>query len=235
MHTPNPTVNAVVPKPLQAHLSRWRAEGKPRQPGMAWPRERWIRLFPDQRDALHALPDLLDRDIVRRACEAAAADDASAQRAFLAVMAWGYGETVGYGPWRAHRVLTDTPDAAARLASVARTLYQEGPLDAYRRLASDGDCTLRWLGPAFGTKYLYFCPPGPHVLRALILDSLVAEWLRDEVALDLNPVPWSQPIYRRYLEHIHQWATALECAPDDVEYCIFREMASRRNNQWSSS
>jgi hypothetical protein len=223
----------ALPEALLLIMRRWRSEGGPSQPAIAWPRERWAAYFPGHVDALWALPDLLDRQIVRQACEDAAADADAAERAFIVVMAWGYGGTVGYGPWRTHRVLSHTPGASNRLAAVAQTLSEAGALSAYRRLTADGDCTLRWLGPAFGTKYLYFCQPPGQERTALILDSLVASWLRRETDFDLNPVPWSIPTYRKYLEQMHRWASSLGCNADELEYAIFREMATQRNSQWA--
>jgi len=67
---------------------------------------------------LAALPDQLSRPIVRRACTGAASGPAEAERAFLAVMAWGYGR-VGYGPFRVQRMLDAAPDAAVRLQAAA--------------------------------------------------------------------------------------------------------------------
>jgi hypothetical protein len=221
-----------LPEALRLIMRRWRSDGSRSQPAIAWPRERWAAYFPRQVAALAAMPDLLDRQIVREACEEAAADADRAERAFIVVMAWGYG-AVGYGPWRTHRVLSQTARASNRLVAVAQTLAKAGVLPAYRRLAADGDCTLRGLGPAFGTKYLYFCQPPGQEMTALILDSLVASWLGREVAFSVNHVSWSVSIYRQYLEQMHRWAASLACNPDDLEYAIFREMATRRSSQWA--
>jgi hypothetical protein len=51
------------------------------------------------------LPDRLTRPVVRGACLRAADAPADAARAFLTVMAWGYGQ-VGYGPFRVRRCST---------------------------------------------------------------------------------------------------------------------------------
>jgi len=195
---------------------------------MAWPRERWITMFPTHAAVLREVPDLLDREIVLEACKDAGADARSAEIAFIVVMAWGYGTDVGYGPWRTRRVLTDTPQAARRLATVSQTLAEGSALSAFGRLCAGGDCNLRWLGPAFGTKFLYFCQrTRPGELRALILDNLVATWLREETQLDLTPLRWSVPIYRKYLEHMHAWADSLGCTSEELEYSIYRTMATR--------
>lgn len=74
---------------------------------------------------LQALPEVLHREGVRRACSDAAADATRAAMAFVAVMAWGYGG-VGYGPYRTRRILTARPDAGERLAKAARRLRDQG-------------------------------------------------------------------------------------------------------------
>lgn len=131
-------------------------------------------------------------------------------------MTWGFG-SIGYGPHRTREILGATPDASERLARVAGTLAEVGPLAAYRRLAREDDSRIAGLGPAFGTKYLYFCQPRPAETTALILDAFVSEWLRCEARFRLNPVGWSEPTYRRYLEQMPRWADALDCAPDALE------------------
>jgi hypothetical protein len=224
-----------VPEAVQGIVRRWREENAPSQPPMEWPRDRWIAQFPAHADALRNLSDRIDRVTVRRACQEAAVDASSAELAFIVVMAWGYGREVGYGPWRTHRVLTQTPDAAARLRLVAQTLAESGAVSAYQRLTVTTDCNLRWLGPAFGTKYLYFCERERHDSMALILDNLVATWLRREAATDLDPVPWSVATYRTYLDHMQPWSAAVGCDPDELEYCIFRAMATERSSQWGGA
>lgn len=227
-----PDLETGAPHKLQLITDGWRLAGSPAQPPIEWPRERWITAFPHYTEALRALPALIDRQIVREKCQQAAADANSAQWAFIVVMAWGYGKQVGYGPWRTHRVLSQTTSAAERLATVAQTLVDDDAVAAYGRLAHEGDCNLRGLGPAFGTKYLYFCQPIGRETTALILDSLVAQWLRQETELHLNPLRWSVATYRKYLEKMHEWAFVLKCKPDDLEYCIFRKLATERGSQW---
>jgi hypothetical protein len=59
---------------LRENVAAWRAEGSPTQPAMAWPRERWITIFPTHANALREVRDLLDREIVHAACTYAEAD-----------------------------------------------------------------------------------------------------------------------------------------------------------------
>jgi hypothetical protein len=223
-----------VPTPVQDVFARWRTAGSRPQQGMTWPRDRWITYLPQHADALRALPELLDRDRVRRACSDPALDAARAEDAFLAVMAWGYGG-VGYGPYRTHKILTATPDAGQRLSWAARRLRVNGALAAYEALARADDCALVGLGPSFGTKFLYYCQPRPAAMTALILDSFVADWLRRNTELKLDSVSWSVATYRRYLDAMHAWAASLGCDPDELECAIFETavLAEQRASQWA--
>ena len=148
----------------------------------------------------------LDRQRVRRACVERAASESAAKDAFLATMAWGYG-SVGYGAWRVAQAFKDR-DAGRKLLDVVVALNSHGPQAAYRLMA--GASRLHRIGPAFGTKFLYFADSGDHDRRALILDALVAEWLRRNTNFRVHPVPWAPARYDEYLEKMHDWAKALE-------------------------
>jgi hypothetical protein len=88
------------------------------------------------------------------------------------------------------------------------------------------------LGPAFGTKFLYFCsPPGDQ--PALILDRLMSRWLRDNAGLAFNEIRWSVSTYRRYLTTMYGWADELAVASDELEMCIFSEQAGLAGSQWA--
>ena len=91
------------------------------------------------------------------------------------------------------------------------------------------------LGPAFGTKYLYFTQPPPQGPRALIVDALVTEWLDRETDLGFAAGAFSVPTYGRYLEMMHDWAASLGCEPDELESCMFRAIATERGSQWGGA
>jgi len=222
---------AVVPHDVRRVVGAWRRAGSPVQDDIAWTRQRWIDQFPQFAPALTMLPDRLDRSVARGACRRAAASAVEAEQAFLAVMAWGYGR-VGYGPYRVRRLFDATPDAGTQLQTAAGVLAEQGPVAAYARLGDHGVARLAGLGPAFGTKFLYFCsrlgnPP------ALILDRLVAQWLRDHTDLLLNEVRWSAATYARYLGSMYAWAAKLGVAADELEACVFSEQAGLAGSQWA--
>jgi hypothetical protein len=224
---------AVIPPHVGRAVSDWRAAGSPAQGGIVWPRQRWAQRFPSHSAMLATLPDQLSRPVVRRACSGAAAGPADAERAFLAVMAWGYGR-VGYGPFRVQRMLDAAPDAGVWLQTAAGELSEGDPAAAYRVLGDHGMSRLPGLGPAFGTKFLYFCSPaGEH--PALILDRLVAAWLRENTSLAVAEGRWSPRTYERYLEAMFGWADELDMAADELESCIFAEQAGLSGSQWTQA
>ena len=146
-------------------------------------------------------------------------------------MAWGYGG-VGYGPFRVGRVLASVPDPGVRLQAAAAELTRGEPVNAYSLLGDGGVPALPGLGPAFGTKFLYFCPRPPGC-TALILDRLVASWLRQNTSLQLNEARWSAATYQRYLMAMSHWAAETAVTPDNLETCIFLHQATDAGSQWS--
>ena len=199
---------------------------------MTWHRDRWVDALPLHEETLRALPLQIDRHAVGAASAGADDEPAAAVRALIAVMVWGFG-TRGYGPFRVRRMLR-AADAPRRLALVSRTLRDAGPLAAYRRMANSSDCRVAFLGPAFGTKFLYFCQPPPTSgARALILDRYVADWLQREAAFVVDPWSWSPAAYGRYLDQMQAWAELLKCAPDDLERLMFEVIATERDSEWA--
>jgi hypothetical protein len=218
------------PPALVALAGRWADAGRPPQPGIAWPRDRWTTAFPGHLSLLRALPDLLDRDAVRGVAGRASESEAASEAAFIATMVWGFG-WVGYGPHRTANMLA-IPWTPARLDAVAKTVIDAGAVAAYGRLA--GDCRIRGLGPAFGTKFIAFCQRPAAVPVALIHDELVSAWLAANGRPDLGSAAWSPSTYKAYLEQIHGWAASVDLTPETVEYLIFQAMADARGNQWAS-
>lgn len=221
-----------TPDALRRVIQGWVEEGKPEQPGIPWPRQRWLHDFPANTASLARLPERLDRAAVCAASAEASHSPERAVDAFLAVMAWGYGDGVGYGRYRTSRIIASRPDSATRLHAVATAVVNTDALGGYRALATPGLSRLQGLGPSFGTKLLYFWQPGHVRPRALILDAFVAQWLDRIAGWKLDPVPWSVETYGRYLDQMHAWSDALAVDPDELEMCIFRDEASRRGSQW---
>lgn len=212
---------------LREVVARWRRRGKQPQPGIPWPRERWLRDLPGHRSVLNRLPGRLDRSTIAAIARDAATSDDAAIESLVAVMAWGHGRT-GYAQSRAGKILAE-PRVGRRLRLVAEMVDERGALAGYERLASDS--RVEGLGPSFGTKFLYFVQDPTARPRALIHDRVMGDWLIEVAGLPLKPEPYSLDRYGAYLRQMHAWADELECAPDEVEMSIFRAIQPP-GSQW---
>jgi hypothetical protein len=104
---------------------------------------------------------------------------------------------------------------------------------AVASLGDHGIARLPHLGHAFGTKFLYFCS-ATSSQPALILDRLVARWLRENAGLPLTELQWSLSTYVRYLEIMFGWADELALAADELELRIFSAQAGGLgDSQWA--
>ena len=195
------------------------------QPGIAWPRARWQRAFPGV-SMFHTLPDLLDRTTVRSVCATAVMSEDAAKDAFLAAMAWGYGE-VGYGPWRVKKAFQD-PDAGKKLLAVAETLKEGGPVAAYTVMS--GASRLHRIGPAFGSKFLYFADPRYRSSpRSFSTDLLPSGCAKTPPFSRIPCLGLPRPT-RRTEDHMHEWATALGAQPEALELAMFRRYDARHQS-----
>ena len=215
---------APVPEPVSLVVALL---GAATQPAIGWPQNRWVAEFPEHADFLASLPPHLDHGGVRLAATRATDGPAQAVEAFLATMAWGYGR-VGYARYRTALSLA-SPNAAQRLHAAAVANSTSGALAAYEALGASG---IARLGPAFGTKYLHFCPAPRHGLQPLILDRLVARWLWVNTQTRFNPVGWLPEVYEQYLGLLHSWAEHLGVDAAAIETAIFIDQASRGSSQW---
>ncbi|MGW7533903.1 8-oxoguanine DNA glycosylase OGG fold protein [Amycolatopsis sp. NPDC054798] len=218
-----------VPAALTSTVQRWQEQGSPAQPPVRWSLAAWRKHFPNQHAFLDALPERIDRtEATRHAAHAATPE--GAEQAFLTAMIWGYGR-VGYGPWRTARVLTENPHAVDRLAEVALVAREHGGLAAFRDLA---DKPLRYLGVAFGTKYLRFVTAAQSADSAPILDAVVRRWLSTHTGLRLMIDEWRPAVYEKYVALLGSWSAQLGLTADTVEELIFRSAVSREGSgQWS--
>ena len=136
--------------------------------------------------------------------------------AFVAAMAWGFRPN-SYGPFRTNEMLINSKpnqeraDALTILLEVFDELKSESgkPIDAYKKLSRK----ITRLGPAFGTKFLYFASSDAD--RAPILDAVVANWLwkygvRDSKDKWLSPVPWKSTNYQKYMDFCNEALSELQ-------------------------
>lgn len=209
-------------------------------------RRAWEGAFPELGDLFDGIPGGL---ITRRALSTLAPADpdllvectreaqANLKRFFILVMIWGYG-TVNTGPWRVRKMIS-SPGFPAILCTVGAECFQGMFLKAYETLINGIDR----LGPAFGSKYLYFFARDFRAsVKPLILDSVVIKSMRtfnwpqenvDYIAHNRAPrngVLTSAKGYGQYLILTHNWATALNCRPEQIEYFLWKGARERRPN-----
>ncbi|MEU2666812.1 hypothetical protein [Micromonospora sp. NPDC007220] len=217
-----------LPDRLRELFVSWNAAGRPPQGAMRWNRSTWQATLPDHHDLLAELPDQIDRAGVAQRGRHAADSDAEAVQAFVTAMVWGYGP-IGYGAFRAARVLRENPGAPAVLREAALRVRGGGGAEAFAWLK---DNRLRYLGVAFATKYLYFCSRA--AAPALVLDRLVQRWLWRHAAFAVS-LNWQVEHYRRYLALLSGWADELGVTPEQVEQLIFADAASQQpGSPWGS-
>ncbi|ANO03704.1 hypothetical protein PP571_06145 [Mycobacteroides abscessus] len=202
------------------------------QRGFPWDRQAWqkqVHDLPDVLGALGGLPDRVNRDHVRTVV----LSELNAGRvlpAFASAMVWGYGDR-GYGPTRVRWILTGTrggnavdtpvlPTASDRLAEAADVVRSQGPVAGFRFMNNSG--RIKYLGPAFFTKWLYFVSAVDDVNSpeaAPILDKQVIKWIREhtEISLNLNRTS----AYESYLNLLEDWGRPYNRTPVQVEKAIF--------------
>lgn len=140
--------------------------------------------------------------------------------AFVAVMAWGF--TPGrYGTFRTNAMLSNPRNGRTVQDVLESAAGNSDPVAAYGELAN----ALEQLGPAFGTKFLYFSSQPEN--RAPIFDMVVAQWLwrygvRDAKGKWISPVGWNTKLYERYVNFCSEICSHLGIIDRGlVEYLMF--------------
>lgn len=167
------------------------------------------------------------------------ADDTAVVKAFLASMIWGYG-LVGYGPYRTERILTrdstaEDKEAIEQLVEIAGIAHSAGGVAAFDYVATQrrsGVPFLKYLGPAFGTKFLYFLTKDSSVPTTPVFDSVVHGWLQQHApeAGTFSLSWWDTSSYGRYVDLLHSWAAELSALDersldaDDLEFLMFSDI-----------
>lgn len=131
---------------------------------------------------------------------------------FVRVMAWGHGPA-GYAAFRTRRAIDEirrptgmTEDALTGWMSKLQSVAAQGPDESFAYLRGAG--YVKFLGPAFSTKLLYFMSPVGK--RLPIFDSVVSRWLWNlGVADDTRPLEASHDNPGDYLKYIDFCDSAL--------------------------
>ncbi len=201
-----------------------------------WRPEEWTSSYPykrDQNQPMKILPqhaafvkslpvESISRATVFQTFQSLKDLKISSVDAFISVMAWGF-RPRSYGPYRTSVMLT-RPRVDAELDDILNNVIEAvntNPATGY--VAIQGK--LEGLGPAFGTKFLYFASPVEQ--RAPILDAVVAGWLENNCVLTarskaITASGWNQSNYKRFVEFCNYAVDRLDCIDAGlIEYLMF--------------
>lgn len=217
-----------IPEVLDAALSA----PLTRQEPFAWRRSAWEREFANDAAELAFLGELragLDRTTVTGIVTSELANERWVN-AFIAAMVWGHGDTP-YGPSRTRTCLTGRkpsaqhnldPTVAPKLAESANLVRTTGPVEAFRYL-NNKPGAIKYLGPAFFTKWLYFvsaqATDRPKDV-APIYDAVVRRWLSQNAGINLKRA--STDDYALYIATLSDWGSKHSLTPTTVEEAIFQ-------------
>lgn len=184
--------------------------------------DHWLKRWPEDL----TIPDFLEpgaklrvsrQDLFDYAQQVDSAEDTLAFYVWIA--GWGTG-TGARAVGRSAQVL-NSPNVAEHLWKSFSTVHDLGAVEAYRCLYSWEENRIKYFGPAFFTKWLYFSSYDSwsgDTHAPLILDSRVA------AALGCASTGWSATDYGQYLETVEE---IRQCwVPNEpshvVEYALFR-------------
>ncbi|MBN9794429.1 hypothetical protein DMP17_38480 [Pseudonocardia sp. TMWB2A] len=193
------------------------------QQPIRWNRRSWLRRLDDLPEITVLRDDSLGDEVSREQVTdvfRAVGRTRTVTDAFVAAMVWGYGP-VGYGPYRTRRVLTANQNAASRLHEVLSAAAVGDRKRAFDLARAPG---LKYLGPAFGTKFLYYASltAGRDSAVLPILDSVVAGWFQQNTTFQPRLDLWRWQDYEHYLHVLQTWSRELDGIRIDVlEQLIF--------------
>lgn len=179
------------------------------------------------------LPQNISRnDVFSLVSEASTIDHA--EKAFVAVMLWGFGLT-GYGPHRVKEMRKSRPEGLGRYMLDIVEAATRGPAEAYRHMANNRATKL---GPSYASKVAYFVTQDE---GSPILDSLVARWIYNhhDRKWVFNPNRWSTPQYLDFQSYCQELLDKVssEVAEEQrtlglVEYLMFIDQAATALPKW---
>ena len=142
-------------------------------------------------------------------------------------MIFGYGP-VGYGPSRVGRVIRENPDLIAKLNRQYETAAS-GPSSSWNSHTKAD--RLKYLGPAFATKFAYFAARKQNIVGMVpLIADINTSWAIWRLAGIRRSVELSAG-YVDYVELAHSWGADVDGnhGADEVERSLFKMGATIRD------
>jgi hypothetical protein len=167
------------------------------------------------------------RDLFGLADEARATPDGALALLWHA-LAWGSGNKLRNNGLRLQAVAADVGSASEGMRLAAERSQEDAKAAFFVCCPVPGQNIIKYLGPSFATKFLYFSGGGRPEHPCLILDERVAKTLRDQAGWwSLDPGNfWPAQTYERYCSLLHRWSAETSrssrpvCA-DELERALF--------------
>lgn len=145
-------------------------------------------------------------------------------------LAWGLGTRAPRLHARLNGIAEDERKAANLLMEAWGLARNEADAEkGYSVLTTDkGRGRIKWLGPAFSTKFLYFAQGSTKAPSYLILDAVVARNLRATAWPSAPSTAWWPSTYGAYCLLMKNWAeeaqvrSGNETTSDQIELAVFK-------------
>lgn len=144
----------------------------------------------------------------------------SVEDLFIGAMIFGYGP-IGYGPSRVERIIQTNHDLIAKLNRQYKAAVG-GPGESW--VSHTQDDRVKYLGPAFATKFAYFAARKQQSDRTV---PLIADINTSWAMWKLSGIPLSVKLRASYLEYVdlaHNWGKHVESeyGADEIERAVFK-------------